>query len=122
MSKLETSIRVVLEFNEAFNRHDIKTMMQLMSDDCLFENTNPAPDGSTIKGKDAVTRFWVDFFRNSPHAHIEIEEIFSLSFRCVMRWKYTWTDVSGKSGYVRGVDIFKVTNGLISEKLSYVKG
>ena len=122
MSKLETSIRVVIEFNEAFNRHDIKAMMQLMGDDCLFENTNPAPDGTMIKGKDAVTQFWEDFFRKSPHAHIEIEEIFSLSFRCVMRWKYTWKDVSGKSGYVRGVDLFKVTNGLISEKLSYVKG
>ena len=122
MSRLETSIRVVIDFNEAFNRHDIKAMMQLMSDDCLFENTNPAPDGTMIKGKEAVTQFWEGFFRESPHAHIEIEEIFSLSFRCVMRWKYNWTDPSGKSGYVRGVDIFKVTNGLISEKLSYVKG
>jgi limonene-1,2-epoxide hydrolase len=122
MSRLETSIRVVLEFNEAFNRHDTKSMMQLMSDDCLFENTNPAPDGTMIKGKDAVTQFWEGFFRGSPQAHIEIEEIFNLSFRCVMRWKYTWMDASGKSGHIRGVDIFKVTNGFISEKLSYVKG
>ena len=122
MSRLETSIRVVIEFNEAFNRHDIQAMMQLMSDDCIFENTNPAPDGAIFKGKDAVTQFWEGFFSESPHAHIEIEEIFSLSFRCVMRWKYTWMDASGKSGHVRGVDIFKVTNGLISEKLSYVKG
>ncbi len=122
MSRLETSIRVVIDFNEAFNRHDIKAMMQLMSDDCVFENTNPAPDGTMIKGKDAVIQFWEDFFRDSPHAHIEIEEIFSLSFRCVMRWKYNWTDTSGKSGHVRGVDIFKVTNGLICEKFSYVKG
>jgi limonene-1,2-epoxide hydrolase len=122
MSRLETSIRVVLEFNEAFNRHDTKSMMQLMSDDCLFENTKPAPDGIMIKGKDAVSQFWEDFFREFPHAHIEIEEIFSLSFRCVMRWKYTWKDASGISGHVRGVDIFKVTNGFISEKLSYVKG
>jgi limonene-1,2-epoxide hydrolase len=122
MSKLETSIRVVLEFNEAFNRHDIKAMMQLMSDDCIFENTSPAPDGTMIKGKDAVTQFWEGFFNESPHAHIKIEEIFSLGFRCVMRWKYNRMDASGHNGHVRGVDLFKVTNGLISEKLSYVKG
>ena len=122
MSRLETSIRVVIEFNEAFNRHDIKAMMQRMSDDCIFENTKPATDGTMIKGKDAVTQFWCKFFDESPHAHIEIEEIFSLGFRCVMRWKYTWIDASSHSGHVRGVDIFKVTNGLISEKLSYVKG
>ena len=35
-----------LEFNEAFNRHDVAGMMQPMSDDCIFENTGPAPDGA----------------------------------------------------------------------------
>ena len=64
MSQVETSIRVVIDFNEAFNQHDIKAMMQLMSDDCLFENTNPAPDGTMIKGKDAVTQFWEAFSVN----------------------------------------------------------
>ena len=57
MSRLESAIRVVLEFNEAFNRHDVAGMMQLMSDDCIFENTNPAPDGAVYSGKEAVTRF-----------------------------------------------------------------
>jgi len=122
MSRIETAIRVVLEFNEAFNRHDVAGMMQLMSDDCIFENTNPAPDGSVFKGKEAVTQYWQGFFLNSPQAHIEIEEIFSLGFRRVMRWRYDWVDVTGKNGHVRGVDIFQVKNGFISEKLSYVKG
>jgi hypothetical protein len=37
MSKIESGMRVVLEFNEAFNRHDVTGMMQLLSDDCVFE-------------------------------------------------------------------------------------
>lgn len=122
MSRLESATRVVLEFNEAFNRHDVAGMMQLMSDDCVFDNTDPAPDGTMYAGKQAVTRFWQDFFRDSPHAHIEIEEIFGTGLRCVMRWTYTWVDAAGKKGHVRGVDIFKIKDGLISEKLSYVKG
>ena len=122
MSKLETAIRIVLEFNEAFNRHDIAGMMRLMSDDCVFENTSPAPDGSRYSGRESVTRFWEEFFQESPNAHIKIEEIFGLGNRCVMRWTYTWEDVSANNGYVRGVDIFRVKEGLISEKLSYVKG
>jgi predicted SnoaL-like aldol condensation-catalyzing enzyme len=97
-------------------------MMQFMSDDCVFENTFPAPDGEVISGKEAVTRFWQDFFRESPQAHIEIEEIFGLGLRCIMRWKYTWVDAAGEKGHVRGVDIFRLKDGLISEKLSYVKG
>ena len=122
MSRLENSTRLILAFNEAFNRHDVEGMMSMMHEDCVFENTDPAPDGTRYAGKEAVTRFWQDFFRESPHAHIDIEEIFGFSDRCVMRWKYTWLDAAGSGGHVRGVDLFRVRDGLISEKFSYVKG
>jgi predicted SnoaL-like aldol condensation-catalyzing enzyme len=122
LSRIEAALRVVLDFNAAFNRHDVAGMMQLMSDDCVFENTYPAPDGAIYSGKASVTQFWQDFFRQSPQAHIDIEEIFGLGQRCVMRWRYIWVDATGKEGYVRGVDIFQVKQGLITEKLSYVKG
>jgi predicted SnoaL-like aldol condensation-catalyzing enzyme len=122
MSKLESAMRVVIEFNEKFNNHDLPGMMKLMSENCVFENTHPAPDGTAYSGKETVTRFWQDFFRESPHAHIDIEEIFSLGNRCVMRWKYNWVDAAGQKGHVRGVDVFRVEEGLIIEKFSYVKG
>jgi predicted SnoaL-like aldol condensation-catalyzing enzyme len=122
MAKLEVAMRIVLEFNEAFNRHEVPGMMRLMSDDCVFENTDPAPDGTLYSGKEAVTQFWRDFFRESPQAQIEIEEIFGLGNRCIMRWKYHWVDAAGKKGHVRGVDIFQIKGGLIYEKFSYVKG
>lgn len=122
LSKIESAIRVVLAFNEATNRHDVAGMMQLMSDDCVFENTTPSPDGTAYAGKEAVTRFWQDFFRESPHAHFETEEIFGLGKRCVVRWRYDWVDATGAPGHVRGVDIFRVKDGLICEKLAYVKG
>jgi len=122
MSKIETATRIVLAFNEAFNRHDVPGMMQLMSDDCVFENTAPVPDGTVYKGKEAITQFWQNFFHDSPQAHIEIEEVFGMGFHCVMRWRYDWVDAAGEKGHVRGVDIFKLRDGLISEKLSYVKG
>ena len=122
LARIESGLRTVLAFNEAFNRHDVPAMMALMSEDCVFENTSPAPDGTLYTGKQAVTQFWQELFRSTPDAHIQIEEILSLGNRCLMRWKYTWTDRSGQPGHVRGVDIFQVKNGLISEKLSYVKG
>ena len=122
LAKLESAMRVVLAFNDAFNRHDVETMMKLSSEDCVFENTDPAPDGTRYSGKQAVTQFWREFFRESPSAHIEIEEIFGGGQRCVMRWKYTWVDAAGAKGHVRGVDIFTVKDDLVTEKLSYVKG
>lgn len=122
LSKFESAVRVVLAFNEAFNRHDVAAMMQLMSNDCIFENTAPAPDGTLYSGKEAIAQFWQEFFSQSPQARIEIEEVFGFGERCVMRWRYKWADEAGEKGHVRGVDIFRVRNGLICEKLSYVKG
>lgn len=122
MGKLEAAPRLVLEFNDAFNRHDAAGMMRLMSADCIFENTAPAPNGTLYSGQEAVTSFWQDFFRESPNARIEIEEIFGMGNRCIMRWKYSWADSAGGTGHVRGVDVFKIRDGLICEKLSYVKG
>lgn len=121
MARAESAIRSVLEFNEAFNRHDVDDMVRLMSDDCIFENTYPAPDGKKYSGKEEITQFWQDFFLKSPQAHIDIEEIFGFGERCIMRWMYRWVNELGE-GHVRGVDIFRVINGLIREKLSYVKG
>jgi len=122
MSKIESATRIVLEFNEAFNRHDVDGMRKLLSEDSVFENTYPAPDGTAYIGREVVIQFWQDFFRESPSAHIDIEEIFGLGMRCVMRWKYSWVDAEGKKGHVRGVDVFQVREGLITEKFSYVKG
>lgn len=54
MAKLEAAMRIVLEFNQAFNRQDVAGMMQLMSDDCIIEHAAPAPDGAVLRGKEAV--------------------------------------------------------------------
>jgi limonene-1,2-epoxide hydrolase len=122
MSKIESAIRVVLTFNEAFNRHDVAALMQITSDDCVIENFVPAPDGSKFTGIDEVTQFWQTFFTTAPQAHIEIEEIFGFGERCIMRWKLHPLDNAENKKYVRGVDIFRVRNNMICEKFSYIKG
>lgn len=122
MAKIEAAMRVTLAFNEALNRHDVPAMARLLHEDTVFENTFPAPDGTRYVGKAAVISFWEAFFRDAPHAAIEIEEIFGSGERCVMRWTYHWRDATGAPGHVRGVDVMRVVGGLIHEKLSYVKG
>lgn len=122
LARFESAIRIALEFNKAFNRHDVAGMVQLVSDDCIFENSAPAPDGVSYSGKEEVTRFLQDFFHESPHARIEIEDVFGFGHRCVICWRYDWMDSAGNKGHVRGVDIFQEKDDLIYEKLSYVKG
>ncbi|MHB8132596.1 MAG: nuclear transport factor 2 family protein [Anaerolineaceae bacterium] len=113
---------LITNFNLAFNRHDIDAMMEMMTEDCVFENTYPPPDGTRLNGKVLVKAFWISFFQSSPYAQIEIEEIFKSQDRVIQRWVYHWQETSGVKGHVRGVDLFTIRDGLIQEKLSYVKG
>ena len=80
MSQIETAIRTVLEFNAAFNRHDVAGMMHLMSEDCVVEHTTPAPDGTVFKGKDAVTQFWKEFFDKFPKPILKSRKFLVLDF------------------------------------------
>ena len=118
----DTGIDLVVRFNQALNRQDVAEMMRLMTQDCVFENTAPAPDGARFEGQKAVGEFWKEFFHSSHDARIEIEEIFACGERCVMRWVYRWVDLQGAPGHIRGVDVYKIREGQIAEKLSYVKG
>ena len=106
----------VTRFAEAFDRQDVDAVMAAMTDDCVFETTAP-PDGLRHEGKVAVRAAWTAFFRESAGAVFEAEELLVSGDRAVVRWRYAWD-----CGHVRGVDVFRVRDGRVAEKASYVKG
>lgn len=116
------TLAAVERFNEAFYRQDIEATMAAMTEDCVFENTYPPPDGARYEGQAAVRVAFEHFFQSSPQARFKIEEIFAAGDRGVVRWVYNWTGEQGRPGHVRGVDLFRVRGDKIAEKLSYVKG
>ncbi|HET8960524.1 TIGR03086 family metal-binding protein [Nocardioides sp.] len=109
-------------FSAAFGRGDVDAVMALMTDDCLFEATGPAPDGVRHEGAGAVRQVWVDLFGGTRDAAFTEEESFVAGERGVLRWRFDWTGDDGTPGHVRGVDVLRFRDGLVSEKFSYVKG
>lgn len=107
---------LVERFNAAWNDHDLDGALRLVSDDCVFESTGPAPDGEQYKGKDAIRQAWAPIFDNDA-AHFTTEAVWLAADRVVQLWRYDWG-----AGQVRGVDVIGVADGKITEKLSYVKG
>jgi predicted SnoaL-like aldol condensation-catalyzing enzyme len=122
MERVESGVRLMIAFTEAFNRHDVNAMQELLSDNAVFENAAPAPDGTVFQGKNAIAQFYQEFFTHSPDATIKIEDTFGYGLRCIMLWRCTWTDAAGNKHHLRGLDIYRVQDGAIHEKLSYVKG
>ena len=122
MERYEAALRLVLEFVEATNRQDVAGMTGMVSEDCVFDEASPAPAGRRYAGKAALTRLWQDSFRGAPAARLTVEEIFGFGYRCVVRWTCVRVDTAGVETHLRGVDLYQVKEGLICERLSYIKG
>jgi len=76
-------------FHEALNRRDLDALGDLITDDCVFEATSPAPDGTRHVGRQAVLEACRAFFAGSPSTHFEMEEMFGAGDRVIVRWLYT---------------------------------
>ena len=113
---MHSAEEVVEAFGTAWAAHDLEATMSLVSDDCVFDATGPAPDGVRHVGRDAIRAAWSSIFADAA-AVFEVEESFAAEDRVVQRWRYSWD-----GGHVRGVDVFRVRDSKVAEKLSYVKG
>jgi ketosteroid isomerase-like protein len=107
----------VMRFQKAFDAQDVDAVMAAMTPDCVFEDTSP-PDGVRHVGADAVRAAWTALFGGAPDGVFRTEELIVVGDQAVARWLYSWDD-----GHIRGVDVFTILrDGLIAEKLAYVKG
>ncbi len=109
-------------FSAAFGSGDVDAIMALMTQDVVFEGTGPAPDGVRVEGAAAVRLVWEELFGQTRDALFTEEESVALEDRGVLRWRFSWTEPDGSPGHVRGVDVLWFRDGLVREKLSYVKG
>lgn len=107
----------IQRFHDALNNRDLDALSDMITDDCVFDTTSPAPDGTRHVGRQAVLDAFQGFFAGSPSTHFEVEEMFGAGDRVIVRWLYTWVD-----GHVRGVDVLRVRGGRVAETLAYVKG
>ena len=116
MTESSETVAIVSAFGAAWRAHDLETALSMITDDCVFESTGPAPDGVRHKGHDEIRLAWQGIFDDTV-SRFEVEESFAVGDRVVERWVYSWND-----GHIRGVDLFRVRDGKVAEKFAYVKG
>jgi hypothetical protein len=108
-------------FIAAWNRHDLAAALAMTSTNCVFEAAVPLPGGERCIGHTELEAAWKPIF-DDPSSQLTVEDSFTTgeSFvagtRVVQRWRFDWAE-----GQVRGVDLLTVRDGLITEKLAYVK-
>jgi hypothetical protein len=110
---------VIRRFHEAFDRHDSEAMEDLVADDCVIENTNPAPNGARLVGKAACLSNWQGIASSTGSWFVR-EEVFVVGERGAIRWRYCWGEDETQS--IRGLNLMRVRDGRIVEAMGYVKG
>ena len=117
----EETIASVQRFCEAFNRHDLDAVMATVTDDCVLEGLTPYPDGTRYEGHAAVKARWEQVFHAYPDLRYETEEMFAVGDRWIFRWVGHRTDKDGKLVHYRGIDVLRVRDRKVAEKLVYTK-
>ncbi|MDQ2587868.1 nuclear transport factor 2 family protein [Saccharothrix yanglingensis] len=115
----DKTLQVLNQFNAAFQKHDPSLLEGLLAEDCVLENSGPAPDGSRHEGLAACREFWSAIAADA-NANFEPEEVWASGDRGIIRWKLTWGP--GPKDHVRGVNLMRLRDGLIVEGMGYVKG
>jgi hypothetical protein len=110
-------------FLEAFNQHDLDSIMRYFADDCIFYMPKGAkPRGNCYIGKSEVRAGLAKRFEGIPDVHYGDDKHWVCNDNFgVSEWTLTGTSVSGQRIEVRGVDLLEFSGGKITRKDSFWK-
>lgn len=118
----EVTVDTLQRFADAFNAHDVDTLMTFMTEDCVFEiSYGPDVCGQRFEGQEAVRAAFASVWGKYPDAQWRQPTHFVAGDRGVSEWTFTGTQKDGTSVEVDGCDIFTFRDGKILIKDSYRK-
>lgn len=124
MSDVEAALEALLvEHTDAWNSHNLDRLMELFTDDCVFEASGGGDvHGARSEGRAAVRESFAAVFERMPDAHWGQGRHFVLDPDYgVSQWTLTGTLEDGSKIEVNGCDFLRVRNGKITRKDSYRK-
>jgi steroid delta-isomerase-like uncharacterized protein len=120
--EMTVTVATLKEILEAFNRHDLDSIMEFFSEDCSFDfPRGPEPWGQRFIGKAQVREALAGRFKGIPDVHYGEDSHWVAGEKGVSEWTLTGTTTSGVSLKVRGCDHWEFRNGKVTRKDSYWK-
>ena len=118
----QVTIELMKGFLEAFNRHDLDSIMDYFAEDCiLYMPRGAKPRGDQYVGKKEVRAGLAKRFEGIPDVHYGDDRHWVGENFGVSEWTLTGTSTSGQQIEVRGVDLLEFTQGEITRKDSFWK-
>ena len=118
----QVTVGLLRKFLDAFNRHDLDSIMDYFADECVFYMPRGAsPRGDRYVGKAEVRAGLAKRFAGVPDVHYWEDRHWVCGNLGVSEWTLTGTSVSGQHLEVRGVDLLEFADGRITRKDSFWK-
>ena len=116
------TVSFLQSFVDAFNAHDVISIMNHMTEDCVFDaSAGPDSVGKRYVGQLQVKQAFEEVFATFPDAHWGNSRHYIFGDKGLSEWIFTGTKTDGSRVEVTGCDIFTFSNGKISIKNSYRK-
>jgi hypothetical protein len=113
-----TTREVLDQYDAAFRLHDPGLLEGLVADECVIEDTGPAPDGARHEGGPACLARWSELAANRA-LRFSTEPAEIHGDLAVAPWVLQWGE--GEDDRVRGVNLIRIRGGRIVEARGYVK-
>lgn len=116
-----STLTLITRFENGFNARDVDALMADMTEDTVFEHVAP-PNASIGRfvGRAAVRAVFSSLEEHFPRFDLRAVDIFAHDDRAACRWEMTWDLADGTRAHARGADLFRVRDGKIAEKLTYL--
>ena len=109
-------------YSDAWNAHDIDSVMSFMTDDCVFETGGGSERyGTRFEGYTAVRERFVEVWTDIPDVRFEELVHFVAGDNGCSELTFTGTTPDGDRIEVDGCDLFTFRDGKIQSKRSYLK-
>jgi taurine dehydrogenase small subunit len=107
--------QAVARYNDAWNAHDVETILSYHAPDMVFENHTA---GDRVEG-DAVGPHIAGIFERNPDLQFTGRRLYARDGLVVSEWTATATSRAGQRIEWDGIDVFPFENGLILRKDVY---
>jgi ketosteroid isomerase-like protein len=114
---MSDTIRMLDAFGEAFNRHDLDAIMEMMTEDCVFlASGGQGVEGARFEGQGAVRAAFAKVFETFPDAQWNDARHFASGERACSEWRFTCTQPDSQAVEKFGCDLFHIRDGKVHIK------
>ena len=114
--------RLLDEYLQAWNRHDIDGIMAYMCDDCVYEaSSGPDPWGKRFVGLEQVRQAFSAVWALMPDAAWGNAKNWACGDKGVSEWTFTGTRPDSTRVEVEGCDLYAFREGKIALKKTFLK-